>query len=406
MGSEILPEIFIHIAQILVEEQKLATLLSLSITSRDLYDLLVPILYKRINISKCNAESLFWSILPNAIEKEGSNSRAASKKIGQKMRAQWSLWPDTALSDDEDEDDNKSYSQSKKRDHIDPSASTNHNKLFYLLQTQHLTVTSLPSFALSSILLHLFPPKTPDSFIRILSNLKTVHLTSRFVYDLSKWFNLHTINPRRENLRRHPFLQFLLLSIPHPTKIIVDYPTFIAQTKVEFIKKRFGLPEILRRCGVSEEARKRRMEVEWDRFISHDSSFGLIPLPYFYREAELVFRNVSGQNIPPVRCKAITLIFTNTILQEEGDGNENGAGVRTESDRRIEQIVDLLEPNNKNLMMAAQQVRNWRFVNAEIDNDKKIEKGVKDRLREIDNTRVTFLSNSDSLVDLDDTHVL
>ncbi|WVQ69964.1 uncharacterized protein L199_008188 [Kwoniella botswanensis] len=406
MGSEILPEIFIHIAHVLVEEQKLATLLSLSMTSKGMYDLLVPVLYRKIQISKRNAEGVFWGILPNANEFERTTSSVFGKKIGGEVRTQWSLWPDIALSDDEDEDDDKSYSQSKRCDHIYPSASTNHNKLFYLLQTQHLTIDSLPSFALSSNLLHLFPAKTPDKFIRILPNLKILHLTSQFVYELSKWFNLHTTNPRRKNLRRHPFLQFLLLSIPNPTKIIIDYPTFTSQTKEIFIEKRFGSAEVLRRCGVSEEARKRRMEVEWDRFVLHDTSLGLIPLPYFYKGAELVFRNVSGQNIPPIRCKAITVIFANTEFQAEGNGNEDGDGDGIKGDRRIEQIVDLLEPRNKNLMMAAQQVRNWRFVNAEIENDKKVGKGVRVRLRESDITRVSFSSNSNSLIDLDDTHVL
>ncbi|OCF55757.1 hypothetical protein L486_06508 [Kwoniella mangroviensis CBS 10435] len=391
MGPELLPEIFVHIAQILVEEQKLATLLSLSMTCKDSYDLLVPILYKRINISKCNVQNLFWGILPNAFEKEGPNSSATSKDIGEKMRAQWSLCPDIALSDDDDEDeeDRETYSQSKKCDHIYPSASTNHNKLLYLLQTQHLSISSLPSF----------PTKTPDKFMRILSKLEILHLTSQFVCDLSKWFNLHTTNPRREHLRRHPFLQFLLLSIPNPIKISIDYPTFTSRTKERFIEKRFGSAEVLRRCGISEESRRRRMEVEWDRFISHDSSLGLIPLPYFYRGAELVFRNVSVQDIPPVRCKAITVIFANTNLRDE-----DGDGIKI--DRRIEQIVDLLEPKNKNLMMAAQQVRNWRFVNAEVSKDKKVEKAVRITSREIDITRVSFSSYSNSLVDLDDTHEL
>ena len=45
---------------------------------------------------------------------ERTTSSVFGKKIGEEVRAEWSLWPDIALCDDEDEGDDKRYSASKK----------------------------------------------------------------------------------------------------------------------------------------------------------------------------------------------------------------------------------------------------------------------------------------------------
>ncbi|WWC89942.1 uncharacterized protein L201_004871 [Kwoniella dendrophila CBS 6074] len=100
MPAVILPEIYVEVASTLREDDQLATLSSVMRTTRAMYELLYPHVYKELTITKTNASGIFWGILPHASEgnEEAQNEIERDKlRIGEKIRRSWSLWPDVAL---------------------------------------------------------------------------------------------------------------------------------------------------------------------------------------------------------------------------------------------------------------------------------------------------------------------
>ncbi|WVW82971.1 hypothetical protein I302_104987 [Kwoniella bestiolae CBS 10118] len=393
MPPEIIPEIYVHLSHILQHENSLSTLASLAATSREMYDLLNPILYKHVTLTEHNANGVFWGLLPHVPDNGQTENVGQGKTISSEVRREWSLWPDVAIPDE----DEVASTHSKKMgddNHIYPNASTNRRKLLSLQHIAHLTLSSLPSLPNSTHLHNLFPTTVPGKLNKIIPNISVLHVTSTFTYELSEWFNKHTTTPRRENIIRLPFLNFILLCLLNPQEqIIIDYPTYTTAMKERFIQTRYGEESVLRRLEISHENRRRKLELEWERFKKHNASLGIIPLPWYWRSTNMVLRNVRGSSLPSVRCRGVEVFFARVQPEDDPDDEleDEEANVVT-LERRIEQIVDLLQPKSQQLQAAARQVKSWRFIYAEVGDGREVEQGVRDRLDGIDSGRVSFHS--------------
>ncbi|WWC69353.1 uncharacterized protein I206_103292 [Kwoniella pini CBS 10737] len=65
-----LPEIIFHIAKILQAQDDVTTLFALTRTTTEIYDILASIFYPKLTITQIYEGSIFWGILPHAIEED------------------------------------------------------------------------------------------------------------------------------------------------------------------------------------------------------------------------------------------------------------------------------------------------------------------------------------------------
>ncbi|WWC61008.1 uncharacterized protein I303_103586 [Kwoniella dejecticola CBS 10117] len=354
-------------------------------TSKILYGLLNPALYRRLTITRRNAESVFWGVLPHAIEEDffGEEGPHRTDVTEDKEIPGNRLWPDFIVP--YDEVIGEQYPARRQEIHSTvgkptyPDANTNHRKLTSLSNVRELIIDSLPSVGTTETLQKFYPvfDRTKGKSIKALPIVERLRLTSRFVWEISDLFNYTYPTPTpssssgtQQGVFRHTILDFLLLSLPQDLReVVIDYPIFDDQLKAEFIRKRIGLGKgVGVGCGhPGSDTRYRFIAQKWEPFKENFIMIALTPLPGCYKDTHLIIRNVHSSSTAFVRGSTVSLYF----LRDPSSTAERVISV----DERVEQIMTMLEPPLARERDAALTVKRWEFFSAEVGDgdDKSVE---------------------------------
>ncbi|WWC89941.1 uncharacterized protein L201_004870 [Kwoniella dendrophila CBS 6074] len=256
--------------------------------------------------------------------------------------------------------------------------------------TESLIIDSLPCDKVSRELMTFYPNQLEGKFMRPFLRCRKLHLTSKFMYELSNWLNLKwdTITSNRQKLKKdekHPFVNFLLLSIPKLTEIMNDYPTYNDRQKEDFIAQRWGNEQVLRRCGISELSRKNKLEEEWNKFKWFNTSLSLIPLiPIYRKSSNVTIRNVHLSHLPYTRGQNVTVEFRSSQCEDEKEEVTIG--------RRSRQILAMLQPvDDPRLLNSLRDDLSWTFISAEVGENNEVEVVVKEQVTNVDISKLVFL---------------
>ncbi|WRT67237.1 uncharacterized protein IL334_004203 [Kwoniella shivajii] len=427
--TTLLPELFRLVAIHLAQTNSMETLSSLSRTSKSMNHLLFPVLYHHLTLADDNVEKVFRGVSPFDLEEQRKNPLENFKDSATSVRSQWSLWPDIPVSSDQTTDKAEHrkgecmsfdlsiakicsicagtrtaviqmnpFEERRHADrpllhhslftvHLTTTAVTRNRKLNLLSHVRAITFNTLPSWHICNSLLSLKDGELDQSNPHyIFPNAKQLLLTSNFTYELSDWLNRNWISPRRDNIPRHPMIDFLLISIPEPGDVIIEYPTYTSQMKKAFLQTRYGSKEVVRRCG-AEQSRSIRMRGEWELFIDQGIHSSLMPLLWHWRLKTLVFKNVRRSFLPNVRCSNVRVEFAPNEVKHDKDVTEE-----RDIERRVEQILTFIEPDNEAYKAAAEDVKSWEFVSPKIKQQGLVEQMIRDELDKVKNSRVLFVN--------------
>ncbi|WVQ71798.1 hypothetical protein IAR50_001340 [Cryptococcus sp. DSM 104548] len=377
------PELMLLIAKQLQSPHAFSTLASLLRTSHELYDLVAPLLYRKLSIRKDNAHKIFVGLQPHELgekveDKDEQNDK--EKELKDEIREEWTLWPSMPLKLPFDLAPLPSLSSST----YTPSPATHHRKLALLAHTRSLTLISLPTPPESKILLPLFPARSPVP-LPLMPNLAQVKVREAFIVEAGDHLSRLWAGPHRAStpIPRHPFVDFLLLSTPcHLDTLTFHFPPLTSGLKKSFIELRHGLKDVVKRCTLG-GVRDTRMQQEWNLFKEEILGMGLMPLTFHWKGNVVDMDGVACSAVPMPRKGVVTIKYDPCDCRAESKGELAGdCANHVEAKKRAQQILETIKPTYDPVFAAsANDIERWVFVDAEDVEGGGRENGVESQVR-------------------------